>query len=120
MAERHPLVDTYLDDLAEERREALDRLRSLVFEVAPDAEESIKYGMPYYTAGGALCAFASQKRYISLYIFDTEIVRRYREALQGLDVGKSCIRFRKIEQLPLEVIASMLAEAYRSNRTVEA
>ena len=120
MAERHPLVDAYLEDLAEDRREALEKLRSLVFEVAPDAAESIKYGMPYYEVGGALCAFASQKRYISLYIFDTEIVRRYREALQGLDVGKSCIRFRRIEQLPLEVIRSMLAEAYQGSRTAEA
>jgi uncharacterized protein YdhG (YjbR/CyaY superfamily) len=53
-------------------------------------------------------AFASQKNYISLYILRTDVVATHRDRLTGLDVGKSCIRFRKPDQLDDEVVRSML------------
>jgi uncharacterized protein YdhG (YjbR/CyaY superfamily) len=116
---KDPWVTTYLEQLPAERRDALEQLRSLVFKVAPHVVESVKYGMPYYEAGRSLCAFASQKRYLSLYIFDKEIVARYRHHLQDLDVGVGCIRFRRIAQLPLDVIEAMLRDAYGNARAIE-
>lgn len=110
MANRIREVDEYLEKLVPERRVALAQLRSVVFEVVPDASETIKYKMPTYEfQGHVLCAFASQKHYMSLYM-DVGIVEKHRDELQGLSVGKSCIRFRRIEQLPLDTIRLMLAE----------
>ena len=110
MTQRIQEVDEYLEKLAPERRTALGQLRSLVFEVVPDASETIKYKMPTYEhRGHILCAFASQKHYMSLYM-DVGIVEQHREELEGLSVGKSCIRFRRIEQLPLDTIRLMLAK----------
>jgi uncharacterized protein YdhG (YjbR/CyaY superfamily) len=103
-------VDTYLQGLAPERRSALEKLRELVLDVAPDAVETMQYRMPTYDyAGEMLCAFASQKRYMSLYM-DTQVVGRHRDRLQGLDVGKSCIRFKRLDALPLDVVELMLRE----------
>jgi len=110
-------VDEYLENLAPERRAALAKLRSLVFEVAPDAVETMKYRMPTYEYEDAvLCAFASQKHYMSLYM-DTDIVENYREELTGLSIGKSCIRFRKLDQLPMDTIKRMLKETVRMRRS---
>jgi len=117
MSGRTQEVDEYLENLAPERQAALAKLRSLVFEVAPDAVETMRYRMPTYEYGDAvLCAFASQKRYVSLYM-DTDIVEKYREELTGLSIGKSCIRFRKMDQLPLDTIKRMLEETVQMRRS---
>ncbi|MDY7039916.1 MAG: DUF1801 domain-containing protein [Chloroflexota bacterium] len=114
MSENVNDVDVYLQNLRPERRTALESLRSLIFKVVPDAVETIRYGMPAYEyEGRQLCLFASQKRYMSLYL-DTEIVERHRDKLKGLSVGKSCIRFKKFEALPRDVVELMLTEAAQS------
>lgn len=103
-------VDAYLENLEAERRAALTELRVLIQEAAPNAAESMKYRMPTYEYdGGVLVAFASQKRYMSLYM-DTELVEAHRQELAGLNVGKSCIRFRRLEQLPLDTVRAILDE----------
>jgi uncharacterized protein YdhG (YjbR/CyaY superfamily) len=105
-----PEVMQYLNGLAEERRAALEALRGLVLTVVPEAVESMRYRMPTYDfRGELLCAFASQKHYLSLYL-DTELVEKHRPESAGLDVGKSCIRFRRLEQLPLETVTTILQE----------
>jgi uncharacterized protein YdhG (YjbR/CyaY superfamily) len=103
-------VDEYLEKLAPDRRAALIELRSLVLDVVPGAVEGFQYRMPTYRyEGESLCAFASQKHYMSLYM-DVELVERHRHELAGLDVGKSCIRFRKLDKLPLDTVRTILRE----------
>ena len=107
-------VDEYLAGLQADRREALTELRAIVLSEAPDAVETMKYRMPTYEyQGGVLCAFASQKQYMSLYM-DTDLVEVHRAELAGLSVGKSCIRFRKLDKLPLETVRTMLRETLQN------
>jgi uncharacterized protein YdhG (YjbR/CyaY superfamily) len=115
MSHKSAEVDIYLEALAPERISVLNALRSLVFEVIPDAKERMSYRMPTYELDGKVCAFASQKNYISLYIMDTRIIERHRDELKDLDVGKSCIRFNKLEKLPIEVVKQMLSESVPSS-----
>ena len=62
MSKKSKEVDTYIRNLRDDRREALEQLRALVFDLVPDAEESVSYRMPTYShRDGFLCAFASQK-----------------------------------------------------------
>jgi uncharacterized protein YdhG (YjbR/CyaY superfamily) len=64
--------------------------------------------MPTYEyEGRVLCAFASQKQHMSLYM-DTGLVDEHRSDLDGLSVGKSCIRFRKLDNLPLDTVSVVL------------
>jgi uncharacterized protein YdhG (YjbR/CyaY superfamily) len=103
-------VEEYLEQLEPQRRAALTEVRELILEEAPEAVETMKYRMPTYQYGtGILCAFASQKRYMSLYM-ETEAVEDHKAELEDLDVGKSCIRFRKLEKLPLDTVRTMLKE----------
>jgi uncharacterized protein YdhG (YjbR/CyaY superfamily) len=110
MTEKPKTVDAYLEVLAPERRAALATLRSLLHEVVPEAKETMRYGMPTYERDGeVLCSFASQKHYMSLYM-DVELVEQHADELAQLDVGKSCIRFKKLEQLPLDTVRAILTE----------
>lgn len=110
MDKKTPEVDEYLEKLMPDRRAVLTELQSLVFEVVPDAVENFQYRMPtYWYEGKSLCAFASQKHYMSLYM-DVELVEKYREEPTGLGVGKSCIRFRKLDKLPLDTVRTILQE----------
>jgi uncharacterized protein YdhG (YjbR/CyaY superfamily) len=110
MHKRDKGVDDYLKGLAPERKAALEKLRDLVFGTAPDAQESMRYKMPTYDyAGEGLCAFASQKHYMSLYM-DVELVAKHKDELSHLNLGKSCIRFTELDTLPLETVKQILRE----------
>ena len=103
----------YLAKLDPERQAALSVVRSLILNVVPDVVESMHYRMPtYHCAGQGLCALASQKHYMSLYM-DQDLVERHRRDLAGLSVGKSCIRFRKLEHLSLDTVETILSETVR-------
>ena len=109
MTEKNREVDAYLSGLRTDRRAALEQLRALAFETVPDVVETMKYRMPTYELDDVLCSFASQKHYMSLYM-DVDLVAKHKEALGHLDVGKSCIRFKRIEDLPLETVRQILVE----------
>ena len=114
MISRESNVDAYLEGLGSKRRAALTEVREVIRQTVPDAVESIRYRMPTYEMGGhVLCAFASQKQYMSLYM-DVSLVEEHREELAGLNLGKSCIRFTKLEKLPLDTVRTILLETVES------
>ncbi len=102
-------VDEYIQSLQPDRKKALEKIRGLILKTIPDIEETMRYNMPTYEKDEVVCALASQKHYISLYM-DVQLVKEHKEELKHLDVGKSCIRFRKIENLPLDTVKEILEE----------
>ena len=113
MTEKTHEVDAYLGGLEPERRAALEQLRALVFETVPDAVETMRYRMPTYELDDVVCSFASQKHYMSLYM-DVDLAEKHKGALKHLDVGKSCIRFKHIQDLPLDTVTQILKETVES------
>ncbi|NIM49274.1 MAG: hypothetical protein GTN78_19845 [Gemmatimonadales bacterium] len=104
-------VDRYLSCLDAERRAALSALRALIRRVVPAAVECVRYRMPTCEfKGSPLCAFAARKQYMSLYIH-TRLFPKYKEHFKGLSMGKECVRFRRLEELPLEAVGQILDEA---------
>jgi len=113
-------VDEYLWDLEPDRAAALARIRAIILDVAPDVTETMKYRMPTYECGqGALCAMASQKQYLSLYV-EPRILDRHRNDFSHLNLGRSCIRFRRIGTLPLNTVRAILAETVAQLDSVSA
>jgi hypothetical protein len=123
-------VVDYLDSLAPDRRRALAAVRQVILDHLPDGyEETMQYGMlsyvipletyPHTYNGQALsyAALASQKNYMSLYLLcvysdkeqETWFVEAFRAAGKKLDMGKSCVRFKKLDDLPLDVIGATIA-----------
>ena len=139
-------VEEYLAELPEDRRAALATVRKVILENLPHGyEETMQYGMIGYVVplerypvtynGQALsyAALASQKNYMSLYLMniygDKEAERwfvdRYHASGKRLDMGKSCVRFKKLEDLPIDLVADVIAltpvaqflERYEASRT---
>lgn len=104
-----PTVDAYLEDVPPDRRAALERLRALCRELLPGFEEGMAYGMPIVMRGDDGIAFASQKRYISLYV-ERDVLESHADRLHGpgIELGKGCIRYSRPEHIDFAVIASML------------
>ena len=112
MQSKAATVAAYLAELPADRKAALTKIRALIRKAAPESTEEMQ-GMPAYTMGGEmLCAFASQSNYMALYVCDTAVVEKHRRGLKKLSIGKSCIRFKSLDDLPLDVAATILEEAY--------
>ncbi len=119
-------AESYLAELPSDRRRAIATVREVILDnLPPGVEEGIQYGMlGYYVPlsrfpdtynGQALgmIALASQKSHMSLYLMgvyaDRKMERWFKAAAakagKKLDMGKSCVRFKSVDDLPLEVIA---------------
>ncbi len=105
-------VDEWFTKIDGDRATPLSKIRKMILKMAPKVEESLQYGMPTYAVGDhPIASFNSQKNYMSLYICDVDIVKAYEKELEHLDVGKSCIRFKEIGDLPPCTVEAMLKEA---------
>lgn len=113
-------IDHYFANLKNPRHhDDLQRLRAFVQQQFPDASEDLTYSMPTYSqAGQVVVAFASQRSYMSLYL-DVDLVEQHRADLSDLDCGKSCIRFKKLDALPLDVIGTIIQETVARQRSAE-
>jgi hypothetical protein len=123
-------VSAYLAGLPAERRTVVAAVRKLIKANLPAGyKESIGSGAVYYSVplsvlpdtynGQPLCyvALAAQKNYYSLYLMsvygDTPKAKAFKEAFASagkkLDMGKACVRFKTLDDLPLDVIAKTIA-----------
>jgi uncharacterized protein YdhG (YjbR/CyaY superfamily) len=102
-------VDQYIAKQDAGRKAALETIRSTIFELIPDVTETFKYNMPTYELDEVVVSVAAQKHYFSLYL-DTTLVAKYRQELGHLNCGKSCVRFRRLEELPLDTIKKIILE----------
>ena len=126
-------VKEYLDSLPEDRRKALSKVRAAVNKGLPKGyKEGIQYGMigwcvphelfpdgyhcdPKQPLGFA--CLASQKNHMSLYLMciygdqghRAWFEKEWKKTGKKLDMGKSCIRFKKVEDVPLDLITEAVA-----------
>ena len=139
-------VEEYLQELPRERAEALGAVRRVVLDhLPPGYVETMNWGMICYEVPLARCpdtynkqplmyaALASQKHHMGLYLMCAYshqgsrawFEAKFRASGKKLDMGKSCVRFKKVEDLPLAVIGETIAgtsveeyiQLYRESRT---
>lgn len=103
----------YLDQLETDwRRDTLTRLRELIKKSAPDLEESVHYKMlGYGIKENYVFHLNAQKSYVSLYVGDASKVDSDGILLEGLNVGKGCIRFGKSVKVEDTRIAEFIEQA---------
>jgi uncharacterized protein YdhG (YjbR/CyaY superfamily) len=102
-------VDDYLAAAPAGRREALDRLRDECLTRLAGFDESLEYRMPSYARDGTIeFAFASQARYISIYVLRTDILDAHRDRLADPSCGRSCVRYTKPDRIEWGVVCDML------------
>src|SRR5512139_2679234 len=105
--------EAYLAALDPERRAQLEQLRALVKRAVPAATEAMQYGLiGFAIAGRPFAALAAHKTTLSLYLMDLYTQPGLREqhaaALAKLKMGKSCINFKRVDELPLDTIFAIL------------
>lgn len=100
-------IEEYLELIPVDRKEILQTLISILKEYFPEIKGNMEYNMPTFEP---VCAIASQKHHISFYIHHVDLLEKYRKDLGSLKVGKSCIRFNTMQQMPEKIIRSILYE----------
>jgi len=103
--------EAYFAELSEQRCTVLQAVRELIHDAVPEVSETVKYRMPAFETSDTICALAAQKHHFALYICKPALIDEFRQVLSGLDLGKGCIRFKRFEDLPREVIVDLLKEA---------
>jgi uncharacterized protein YdhG (YjbR/CyaY superfamily) len=130
MQSKAKTVKQYLAELPPDRRVAISAVRNVIVKNLPKGyEESMSWGMITYSVplkilpetynGQPLCyaGLASQKQHMAVYLMnvygDPATLKwfqgEFKKAGKRLDMGKSCIRFKKLDDLPLEVIGQAVA-----------
>ena len=123
-------VEDYLAELPPGRREAIEAVRDTILRNLPPGYEegmafgSISYHVPlsslpdtYNKQPLAYIALANQKHHMALYLMTVYgdpatrkwFTRRWAETGKKLDMGKSCVRFRRLDDLPLGLIGEVVA-----------
>jgi hypothetical protein len=125
-------ISAYLEEIPEERKDAFKKLRETILKNIPKGfVEQMTYGMIGYVVphsiypNGYHCtpelplpfiSFASQKNFIAVYhmgiyanpeLLNWFVAEYPKHSTQKLDMGKSCIRFKKADQIPFELIAEL-------------
>jgi len=127
-------VSAYLDALPADRAEALQACRKVILDNLDDGfEEGIQYGMIGYFVPHRIfpdgyhvdskqplpfAALASQKSHMAVYlhcVYQSSVAeKRFRERWlatgKKLDMGKSCIRFKRLEDMALNVLGATIRE----------
>ena len=126
-------VSEYISKAPKERQAALKKLRSTIKKHIPKGfKEGLNYGMPGYVVplktypAGYLgkkdvplpfLNFASQKNFIAFYhsgVYADPKLKKWWDAEYAkrvphkLDMGKSCVRFKKVDEIPYDLIAELL------------
>lgn len=123
-------VSEYLDSLPEDRRPVVEAVRDEINAQLPEGYvEQLDWGMiswvvplsahPDTYNGKPLCyaALANQKRHVAVYLMGLYAEApelawfrdQYAERGLALDMGKSCVRFRSLDELPLDVLGQVIA-----------
>ena len=122
-------IQKYLAEMPEDRREAITKVRDIIIKHLPEGyEEALNWGMITYQVPLEVypdtynkkplmyAALANQKNHMAVYLtgiyMDEDLYQdfeeKYRDTGKRYDVGKSCVRFRKLEDLPLELIGESI------------
>lgn len=128
-------VEDYYNNLPEDRQEVMSKLRAIILENLPDGfSEELSYGMPGFVVphsiypDGYHCkpseplpfmSIASQKNFVALYhmgiyanpeLMEWFVAAYPNHSKRKLDMGKSCIRFKKMDDIPYDLIAELVTK----------
>jgi len=129
MLSKAQTVADYLSEMPPERREAINKVRETILENLPEGyEEVMNWGMITYQVPLEVypdtynkkplmyAALANQKNHMAVYLTGIyldegtyqEFEKKYKKTGKRYDVGKSCVRFRKLDDLPLPLIGESI------------
>jgi uncharacterized protein YdhG (YjbR/CyaY superfamily) len=116
--EKRRTVDEYIAAAPKEVRGRLRELRGIIKSAAPDAEERISYGMPYYACKGRVAYFRHWKNHLGLYI-PTPVVEEHKNELKKYHAAGATVRFPLDRKLPAALMRKLIKARIRKNESRE-
>jgi uncharacterized protein YdhG (YjbR/CyaY superfamily) len=103
-------VAEYLAGLPDDRRAAMETLRKAVKAAAPEAEESIAYGMPALRSHGGqfLVSYDAYKRHYSLFPASDAVIEALGDEVKPYLAGKGTIQFPADKPIPAATVAKIV------------
>lgn len=107
-------IDTYLAGVPEPGRSTLRRLRTVVCDILPEAEEGLSYGVPAFRLGGtAVAGFAAFAGHLSYLPHSGRVLTELGDAVAGYGTSKGALRFPLDEPLPRGLVEQLIAARRR-------
>jgi uncharacterized protein YdhG (YjbR/CyaY superfamily) len=100
-------VDEYIAGFPRDVQEILQQIRTTIKQVAPDAEEAIKYGIPTFVLNGNLVHFAAFKHHVGFYPTPSGI-EAFKDELSRYQSAKGSVQFPIDEPMPLRLIEEIV------------
>jgi hypothetical protein len=131
MRSNAPTVEEYLEALPPERREAISTIRDVINDHLPEGYvEQMEWGMvswvipleeypdTYNKRPLSYISLASQKNHMAVYLMglysegpeESWFRRQYADRGMKLDMGKSCVRFKDLDEVPLDILGEAVAK----------
>jgi uncharacterized protein YdhG (YjbR/CyaY superfamily) len=108
-------IDEYISDFSKEVQHILQKIRAIVKEAAPDAEEAIKYQIPTFVLSGNLVHFAAFEKHIGLYPTPSGI-EQFKDELSSYKSAKGSVKFPLGSPIPYGLIEKIVKFRVKENR----
>lgn len=100
-------IDQYIADFPKEVQKMMQQVRQSILSMAPQAEETISWGMPTFKTKKILVQFAGHKNHLGFYPWP-ETIEAFKEKLSDYKTSKGGIQFPYNKPIPLELISNMV------------
>lgn len=108
-------IDAYLSGLPQDRREALENLRTVILSVVPDAEEVISYQIPTFKRYGGLVGFASMKNHLSFMVMSPGLMEKLKVEVKPYKGSTATLHFTQDKPLPVDLVKNIVEERMKEN-----
>jgi len=108
-------IDEYIAGFPRDVQETLQRIRAIIRDAAPDAEEAIKYQIPTFVLHGNLVHFAAFQKHIGFYPTPSAIAA-FSGELRGYETARGSVQFPLNKSVPFTLIKKMVEFRVKESR----
>ena len=109
-------MDEYISQFPQNVRGILEQLRKVIRESAPEAEETINYGIPTFRLNGNLVHFAAFKNHIGFYPTPSAVVA-FKKELTPFKQAKGSIQFPLDKPIPFDLVKKIVKFRVKENKS---
>jgi hypothetical protein len=110
-------VDDFLAGLPDEQRPVVAALRRIVIDVAPQASEGVKWGMPVYDQNGVFCYISAHREHVNLGFYRGSELPDPEGVLEGGGGGMRHVKIRRPDEIREPVLRELVEQAARLNQS---
>jgi uncharacterized protein YdhG (YjbR/CyaY superfamily) len=107
-------IDEFIAIFPKDVREILEKVRETIRKAAPEAEETIGYGIPTFVLKGNLVHFAAYKNHIGFYPTSSGIAR-FKDELTAYKTSRGTVQFPLDKPIPYDLISKIVAFRVKEN-----